>query len=485
MKKIILFFCCLTVPFLAMSQNRIPSEQLLEEAALLKDALTTLHAGLYRYEDAATIEGYFQDLERAFQQDRTLAECYLIYSRFLARLKDGHTYANFWNQSETVQEVLFNNSDKLPFTFRLIEGRMLITQDVSEHGQLAGKEVRAINGVAVSAILDSLMQLVKGDGSNDAARMYSLELTGYEKFEPFDIFMPMGYPPVDGQYSLLVADPLTSGAPQTVQVNTLSRMERAERLEAQFGPQAQRPDDLWKLELLDDTTAYLQLGSFVTWKMDLDWKNFLKKAFAEMKKQRTRHLILDIRGNGGGTTEVYTTVLEYLLKEPIELNAFKDRVVYERVPERLLPYLGTWDESIKDLSSMVVPAEPGFYQLKKERIKTLKPRKDAFDGRVSLLVDAANSSATFYLAHYAKAHQLATLYGSPTGGNLRGTTGGMLFFMNLPNSGIEIDLPLIASFPTASQPDQGIEPDVVIKRTVEGLLERRDEVLEVIKKKDR
>ena len=40
------------------------------------------------------------------------------------------------------------------------------------------------------------------------------------------------------------------------------------------------------------------------------------------------------------------------------------------------------------------------------------------------------------------------MVGQVTGGNLRGINGGAFFFLNLPNSRLEIDLPLIGQFPT-------------------------------------
>ena len=45
-----------------------------------------------------------------------------------------------------------------------------------------------------------------------------------------------------------------------------------------------------------------------------------------------------------------------------------------------------------------------------------------------VLVNAANSSATFQFAKLVKDNQLGTLVGQPTGGNQRGINGGAFFF---------------------------------------------------------
>jgi hypothetical protein len=62
-----------------------------------------------------------------------------------------------------------------------------------------------------------------------------------------------------------------------------------------------------------------------------------------------------------------------------------------------------------------------------------------------------------------KASGAGKLVGVATGGNQRGINGGAFFFVRLPASGIEFDLPLIGTFPPVSAPDEGIEPDVKVE----------------------
>eukprot|EP00481_Brizalina_sp_1-RS-2013_P002736 TRINITY_DN7237_c0_g1_i1.p1 TRINITY_DN7237_c0_g1~~TRINITY_DN7237_c0_g1_i1.p1 ORF type:complete len:117 (+),score=15.43 TRINITY_DN7237_c0_g1_i1:54-353(+) len=64
---------------------------------------------------------------------------------------------------------------------------------------------------------------------------------------------------------------------------------------------------------------------------------------------------------------------------------------------------------------------------------------------------------------------LATIVGQPTGGNLRGINGGGIFFLTLPNTQIETDIPIFKYLPTgisaselSSIPNQGVIPDMLI-----------------------
>lgn len=70
--------------------------------------------------------------------------------------------------------------------------------------------------------------------------------------------------------------------------------------------------------------------------------------------------------------------------------------------------------------------------------------------------------------------KLGTLVGQSTGGNQRGINGGAFFFLRLPKSQIELDLPLIGSFPVSPQPDQGLTPDVVVTLTLQDIVEGKD-----------
>jgi C-terminal processing protease CtpA/Prc len=99
----------------------------------------------------------------------------------------------------------------------------------------------------------------------------------------------------------------------------------------------------------------------------------------------------------------------------------------------------------------------------------VKPAGKRFHGRVFVLIDAANSSATFQFAQNIHRLRLGTLIGQPTGGRQRGINGGAFFFLRLPHSGVELDLPLIGTFPSSPAPDAGIAPDIVVKSTIKDI----------------
>ena len=79
-----------------------------------------------------------------------------------------------------------------------------------------------------------------------------------------------------------------------------------------------------------------------------------------------------------------------------------------------------------------------------------------------------------------KENKVATLVGEMTGGNKKGINGGGIFFLNLPHSKIEIDIPIYGNYPLIEQPDAGVVPNVLIEKMVEDVVEGRDAALEYI-----
>jgi hypothetical protein len=104
----------------------------------------------------------------------------------------------------------------------------------------------------------------------------------------------------------------------------------------------------------------------------------------------------------------------------------------------------------------------------------IHPAGKPYHGKLYVIVDANNSSATFQFAQIVQRNKLGTLVGQPTGGSQQGINGGAFFFLRLPKSQIEMDLPLIGSFPVAPQPDAGLTPDVLVTPTLQDIIGRKD-----------
>ncbi|MBM3728568.1 MAG: peptidase S41 [Acidobacteria bacterium] len=453
------------------------------DAALLRRAYETLHPGLLRYNTPAQIDAAFSALEREFQQDRTLAQTYLAFSVFAAKVKCGHTYPNFFNQTASVAAALFQ-APRLPFYFRWLGDRMIVTRSFTADGRIrAGTEVLAINGIPVAAILARLKTVARADGNNDAKRVAYLQVEGTSRLEAFDIYWPLFFPSSSGVAAVSVRAPAASRA-RTVRVPLVTYSERLSVIEASERPSAGKDAPIWDFRLLEDRVGYLRMPSWALYNSKWNWKTFLDEKFAALVTGGATDLVIDLRGNEGGN-DVGDVIVGHLITAPVPRQAVTRLVRYRKVPDDLAPYLDTWDPSFRNWGSAAIDSSDRFYRLRRDADDDLggviAPSLPRFAGRLWVLVGATNSSATFEFAQTVRQNKLGMLVGQPTGGNQRGINGGAFFFLRLPRSGIELDLPLIGQFPGGDRPDAGLEPDIFVAPTVNDIAQGRDAELDAVR----
>ncbi len=444
---------------------------------LLRRAYTALHPGLYRYATPAQVSASLDRLEASFAKGPALSEAFLQLSEFLASLQCGHSYANFYNQSDAVASALFKARSRLPFFFRWLDCAMIVTGGSDDPVLAAGAEIRSINGVSARETLKALMPYARADGGNDAKRRALLEVSGLDAYETFDIFHSLKFPPKSDTIALNVS--LTPGG--ATRKHAVRALDLAERraMSAGGNPDADAPQ--WTFAWMAERTGLLTMPGWALYDSKWDWKAFLDGVFAELAGRGATGLVVDIRGNEGGL-DCGHEIIARLIDKDLVIEGYQRKVRYRTVPEDLNLYLDTWDNSFRDWGDDAVPSTDGFYTLKKydddARGDVIAAKGPRFTGKVAILIDAQNSSATFQFARIVQTNGLAALIGEPTGGNKRGINGGAFFFLRLPNSGIEVDLPLIGAFPRTPQPDEGLEPDVFAAPSIEDIRAGRDRVKE-------
>jgi len=443
------------------------------DIAILRDAYENLHPGLYRYATPREMGARFDALARAWSRPQTRADRYLSLSRFLATVKCGHTYANFYNQSDAVQAELFDAQRLLPFHFAWLGERMVVLANQSGDPRLErGAEIVSVNGRAAPSILRSLIPYARADGNNNAKRRALLEVRGYDRYETFDVFYGLVHRP--GASVRLRVRPPGSSRPETFKVPTIDLATRRSLLIGE----TEGDGPVWMLTYPRPQIALLTMPNWALYDSDWDWRGFLDQSFAEIAARGVTKLIVDVRGNEGGL-DCGDLIAARLTDTPIAREGYARRTRYRQTPERLNQYLDTWDRSFRNWGDDAVARADGFYDLRGEAdVDQIEPRGPRFRGQVDVLIDSQNSSATFQFASCIKSNNLGRLIGQPTGGNQRGINGGAFFFLRLPASGLEADVPLIARFPLTPKPDAGIVPDVEIALTREDIAAGRDAALE-------
>jgi hypothetical protein len=452
-------------------EDLISVQDLQADVAILRSAFEQLHPGLYRYNTKAQMDANFDVLAKELNHPQPRRDAFLAVGRFTAKIKCGHTYPNFYNQTQAIANALFGGQTRVPFEFAWMGGEMVVTRNMSGGPGLGpGARISQINGVSTKRVRSTLLRYARADGSNDNKRLADLSVTGVDRLPAFDVYYPLLFPLVDASYRLT----LDNGT--NIQVAAWTLNQRIAALKTGSVPEGDQP--VWESSMLDEDTAYLRMGTWALYNSKWKWKDFLNQFLDGLVAKGTPKLIIDLRGNEGGL-DCGNVILSRLIEKDLPLSAYQRKVRYRKTPENLNKYLDTWDRSFRDWGADAVDDQDGFFRLADvndgdESTLVLRQRGPRFTGKVVVLMDASNSSATFQFEETVKRCGLATLIGQPAGGNLRGINGGAFFFLRLPKSGIEVDLPLIGRFPTVKQPDGTLTPHVYIQRHPRDLVQGTD-----------
>lgn len=236
----------------------------------------------------------------------------------------------------------------------------------------------------------------------------------------------------------------------------------------------------------DTSTAYMGINSFDLFYIEND--GHLIKTFLE-DLEDFDSLIIDIRGNTGGSTKYWTQYLvPALINEQVVSyqylcfrgGAYAERFITHRLGYDYAELNAIDDDFLTNLSGNVpdeIRTEFDYYY---ERRKTIEPvAEEGYSGDIYLLVDRYVASSSEDFLQFVRDTNMALIIGEFTSGE---TSGFDSLLLRLPNSGYVIQFPgamLLNSTgmnvqETKVAPDIHVEGSEALKKAKE-LIERRYE----------
>lgn len=485
-----------------LAKKSFSPAQLKEDFEIYKKTLVAIHPGIYRYQTPASLEKLFARFAADLQNPLTENEFFLRLARLTGQIYCGHTYLNPNNQNSLLRERIFGGKTYLPFYFRITGGKIIVTENAAPVALGRGSEIRKINLIPAREIIAKLLEVTNADGKKTLAhRRSQIELTRFaaERYAHFDWYFPLVFPLDEPRFTIEAVD-AGSGKLRTFDVPAMTKPERTTEIEKRYG-KAPTYDDGWKFEIREDSIAYLKIENSITWRLKkIKFKEFLADVFAELRAKNVKNLIIDLRGNDGGDANIGYELAQYLAKTELPPYAASRRLVRNVAAQPdALRYLDTYSEDLKanlrnGLSpNLFKPTKDGFFEiLPNEKVTTyprVAPAANNFRGETFVIADASNASATFSFLKFVKENRLALIVGEESGGNLQGINGGNYYFLHLPNSKIEVDVPVYFFAPSAAQKDSAVVPDFRVRPTARDIRDGIDAelnfVLKAIKRKSR
>ena len=418
-----------------------------EDLFLLTDKVTSLHSGLARYFPAQVFEENSGALlARAGEGPRDVRWFHREVSALIAGIGCGHSGVRL---GERDRAAVLAQRGLLPIEVLLDGERAWITRVLApESGLRPGQELLAIDGLALSEIRARAFARISPDGFIESGRQRRLEATFPETYALL----------VDeassGPYELRLA-----GVAEPVRVAGLA----PEAYRAARGPERVRPVVALEIRAADGV-GVLTVSEFGDPAAnEPSFTAALETAFRTLREREVPHLVLDLRGNGGGVDMYGALLVSYLAHAPFGY--------FERI-EVTPAYSGAYRIEERDGRRLM---------LSHEGLTVQQPAELAFRGDVIVLIDGLTFSTAADVATVAHANHLATFLGDETGGGYEGNNSGDSQPVVLPSSGITVNVPLWC-YTTAGvgsgHHGRGVEPDEAVHASIEDVLVGRDVVLE-------
>lgn len=453
-------------------QTMLSTEQIKTDLALLKKAYETIHPGYTRYTSKHEMnQAWGQIINNAQQtQGMSLGEFYLQIQGALTLLKCDHTKANL---SKTMEKERETEPSYLPFRFTWLNERAFVTV-ADKQGKLKKfDEIIAIDGRDIKLMVEEVKPYIPYDGYTEWSRnsgvSESLEFKG-GAIDHFGALLWEIKPEVT--LSVKRADNLE----ENISLNRVNFKEWTSLANSQYSPQHFK--DAVSFKPVDEDIAYLRVDTFVNYREPVDPSDIYDPIFKQIENQNFSTLILDLRNNGGGSTEASAGLLANLIsvKTKFKLDMRVNTLSFEEIR----PYLWTWDKRALDPYRFAFSKnKDNSFSLRSwftDELDTVKPARYAFTGKLIILTSNSNSSGSTNLMAVIKSTRGATLVGEKTGGSAEGVTAGLLFTLTLPESKIRTRIPFFRFDNNVKNyvKGMGLMPDIDVPMTVKAFIAGQD-----------
>ncbi|SEQ17359.1 Tetratricopeptide repeat-containing protein [Neolewinella agarilytica] len=364
-----------------------------------------------------------------------------------ALMTDQTTYAEFrWHCAEIIASVNCSHTSmgrfsleskmlptalRFPVQTRLVDGQLFVVDPMGNDDRLAVKdEILSVNDIPVASLLKDIYRRIPSQGYVETTKRHEFNFWGTGMIA-YAMNFPQTYEvTVKGKSTSIVLSP-------------------AKEIRNHFGnPAIKGCGEPLCYEVLEDgKSAVLTVLSFnfYPWN-NLDvFEAFMDKTFRKIAADGIEQLIIDLRYNGGGSSESSIYLLRHLMQKPF---TYYSRAEYEGKQK---------------------PAAGESVQL---------PFDTTFQGKLYFLIDGIGNSTTGHFMSLAQKWELGTIIGEELGSNQFCSAGQTV--CRLSNTKVLYYVANNTHVSTAtSLPDEtGILPDHYVSQSIDDYLNEIDTVLE-------
>ncbi len=463
-------------------------QQVQKDYAVYQNILGEHHPSLTWYTSKDSMEYYFNWGQQHLKDSMTEPEFRKVLTYVTAKINCGHTTVRSsknWNKySDTVRL-----GKMFPLSMKVWDEAMVVTANLNRRDSIIkrGTVITKINNTSVAEIVDTLFNYISTDGYNRTHKYQTLSNRGFFGSLYTSLFglsekYTVEYNDSTGQSKTIAVPAYNPARDTAIRTGTRTFRTTPQPSKKERRQQQENTIRLLKIDSVNHT-AMMDLSSFGK---GYGLKKFFRNSFRALQQNNIGHLIIDVRGNGGGSVTNSTLISRYLTTQKFKISdslyAVKRKSQYQQYIQNHF-----WNKLF--MTFFTKKKKDGNYHFGYFERHYFKPKKgNHYDGKVYILTGGNSFSATSLFVSSIIKQDNVTVIGEETGGGAYGNSAWLIPDVTLPETGLRFRLPLfrLVIDKTVPKNGRGVQPEVESFPTIEAVKKgsdyKLDKAMELIKK---
>jgi Peptidase family S41 len=444
--------------------RKFSPKELKEDYTLFRKILEESHPSLYWYTPKDSIDYYFDEGASKLNDSMPEYKFRNVLSYVVSKFRCGHTSIRASEGATRYSER--TRSFALPLSIKAWPDTVVVTfnMNAKDTNVTRGVLLKSIEDRPIQTVIDSFFNHLSGDGFNKTHKYQTISNGGTFRNMYGSIYglrqkMKVGYVDTSGILKTAFVDvykpPVDSGQSKPPAPKFSSKERKRMALQSMRNLRIDRSLN----------TAFMDVSGF---SKHYKLRRFFKRSFKAIRKENIENLVIDLRGNGGGSVVLSNLLTKYIADRPFKIAdsiyALKRKSSYKK-------YINEYFQSRLFLLFMTRKKSDGHYHFNYYENKYFKPKKkNHFDGNVYVLTGGNTFSAASLFTKTIKDQKNVTVVGEETGGGAYGNTAWLIPEVTLPNTRVRFRLPLFRLVvDRKEQPGRGVIPEVESMPTVKDI----------------
>ena len=425
-------------------QKTYSVQQILEDIDYTERYLTKFHPNPYQYIRQDSLHQFVANLKTKIDSPLTELQVRFLIKQIVAKIGCGHTDVG---GSKQYTKAIKNTSRLvLPLNVVLTDSsQLVILNNLSSDSTIkAGDEIVGMDGFSTKQIIKTIYAILTSDGYNETYKRQVIQNDWFKYYYSFCF----GF---KSQYSLTIKH--QDNHLSEHQLEAISSLKDTLILPKKDSVTCIRKIKTCSYSILktDTQMAVIDIDGF----RGKHWRPFFRRTFQDLKYRHIKHLVIDVRDNGGGKIYDGLYMLSYLINQKLILSFDRnpDGIFFNpkfkmSIGSRVAPFA----------FSTLMPWWPKNGRLRHYFV-VLPKKRYQFEGHIYVLMNGKTFSMSAISATYLKYKANAMTIGEETGGSVSGSNAVISGRIVLPNSKLQVYIPIYH-----------IYHDIDIKENGQGLL---------------